>query len=117
VIIAGRAADSYNPNTVRARLGSLFAVSAVRAETPTAVVDWLRTVDSITLVGTSEDAVTNIWKHDFRESTSTQPFPTVARSRKTLRLIAVPGMTSIRSRCQGAHLTPGVFTTIAHTVA
>ncbi|MGH3885180.1 MAG: TrmH family RNA methyltransferase [Pseudonocardiaceae bacterium] len=70
VIIAGRAADIYDPKTVRASRGSLFAVPAVRAEAPTAVVDWLRTVDSIALVGTSEHAVTDIWKHDFRGPTA-----------------------------------------------
>jgi len=70
VIISGRAADIYDPKTVRASRGSLFAVPAVRAEVPTAVVDWLRTVDSITLVGTSEDAVTDIWKHDFHGPTA-----------------------------------------------
>lgn len=70
VIIAGRAADIYDPKTVRASRGSLFSVPAVRAEAPTAVVDWLRTIDSIALVGTSEDAVTDIWKHDFRGPTA-----------------------------------------------
>lgn len=34
------------------------------------VVDWLRTVDSIALVGASEDAVTDIWRHDFRGPTA-----------------------------------------------
>lgn len=70
VIIAGRAADIYDPKTVRASRGSLFAVPTLRAEAPTAVVDWLRTVDSIALVGTSEDAVTDIWKYDFRGPTA-----------------------------------------------
>ncbi|MGH3327269.1 MAG: TrmH family RNA methyltransferase, partial [Streptomycetales bacterium] len=70
VIITGRAADIYDPKTVRASRGSLFAVPSVRAESPTAVVDWLRAVDSIVLVGTSEDAVTDIWKHDFRGPTA-----------------------------------------------
>lgn len=65
VIIAGRATDLYDPKTVRASRGSLFAVPSVRAETSTTVVEWLRTVDSITLVGTDENAKTDIWNHDF----------------------------------------------------
>jgi len=65
VVIAGRAADLYDPKTVRASRGSMFAVPAVRAATPAAVLDWLRTIDGMTLVGTSEDAVTDIWDHDF----------------------------------------------------
>ncbi|WP_431909094.1 TrmH family RNA methyltransferase [Micromonospora carbonacea] len=70
VIVAGRAADLYDPKTVRGSRGSLFAVPAVRAETPTAVLEWLRTIDAMTIVGTSEDAVTDIWNHDFTGPTA-----------------------------------------------
>jgi TrmH family RNA methyltransferase len=70
VVVAGRAADLYDPKTVRASRGSLFSVPAVRAETPAAVLDWLRTIDAMTLVGTSEDAATDIWEHDFTGPTT-----------------------------------------------
>ncbi|MDP9796835.1 TrmH family RNA methyltransferase [Catenuloplanes nepalensis] len=70
VVVAGRAADLYDPKTVRASRGSLFAVPAVRAETPAAVLDWLRATGTMTLVGTSEDAVTDIWDHDFTGPTA-----------------------------------------------
>lgn len=70
VVVAGRAADLYDPKTVRASRGSLFAVPAVRAETPAAVLDWLRTIDSMALVGTSEDATIDIWDHDFTGPTT-----------------------------------------------
>ncbi|WP_373873247.1 TrmH family RNA methyltransferase [Actinoplanes derwentensis] len=70
VVIAGRAADLYDPKTVRASRGSLFAVPTVRAETPSAVLDWLRTTTAMTLVGTSEDAVTDIWSHGFTGPTA-----------------------------------------------
>lgn len=70
VVLAGRAADLYDPKTVRASRGSLFAVPAVRVDMPSDVVDWLRRFDSITLVGTSEDAAADIWEHDFRGPTA-----------------------------------------------
>ncbi|MGB3443766.1 MAG: TrmH family RNA methyltransferase [Actinophytocola sp.] len=70
VVMAGRAADLYDPKTVRASRGSMFAVPVVRAETPASVVEWLRTIESVVLVGTSEDATTDLWDHDFRTPTA-----------------------------------------------
>lgn len=70
VVIAGRATDLYDPKAVRASRGSLFAVPAVRVETPAAVVEWLRAIDSMALVGTDEGATTDIWDHDFRGPTA-----------------------------------------------
>lgn len=70
VIVAGRATDIYDPKTVRASRGSLFAIPAVRVDVPSEVVDWLRTGDPIALVGTSEDASPAIWEHDFRGPTA-----------------------------------------------
>ncbi|WP_051796978.1 TrmH family RNA methyltransferase [Catenuloplanes japonicus] len=70
VVVAGRATDLYDPKTVRASRGSLFAVPAVRADTPSAVLDWLRSTGTATVVGTSEDAVTDIWDHDFTGPTA-----------------------------------------------
>jgi TrmH family RNA methyltransferase len=70
VIVAGRAADIYDPKAVRASRGSIFAVPAVRVDTPTDVADWLQAAGPITLVGTSEDASTDIWEHDFHGPTA-----------------------------------------------
>ncbi|WP_373872644.1 TrmH family RNA methyltransferase [Actinoplanes couchii] len=70
VVLAGRAADLYDPKTIRASRGSLFAVPTVRAETPSAVLSWVRSARAMTLVGTSEDAVTDIWSHDFTGPTA-----------------------------------------------
>jgi len=66
VIVTGRAADIYDPKTVRASRGSLFAVATVRVESPGAVVSWLRgRPRPYALVGTSEDATLDVWSHDF----------------------------------------------------
>ncbi len=64
VIVTGHAADLYDAKAVRASRGSLFAVPAVRADSPTAVLDWLR-ARGLTVVGTGEDAATVLWDHDF----------------------------------------------------
>ncbi|WP_018681413.1 TrmH family RNA methyltransferase [Actinokineospora enzanensis] len=70
VIITGHAADLYDPKTVRASRGSLFAVPAVRAASPAAALDWLRSAVPFRVVGTSEDAAADIWDHDFRGPTA-----------------------------------------------
>jgi TrmH family RNA methyltransferase len=70
VVLTGHAADLYDPKTVRASRGSLFAVPAVRVDTPTRVVDRLRSAGAFRLVGTSEDATTELWDHDFTGPTA-----------------------------------------------
>jgi tRNA G18 (ribose-2'-O)-methylase SpoU len=60
LIVTGHAADLYDPRTVRATTGSLFAVPAVRAPGPDAVAEWVGVVRSrgvpLRVVGTAEDA-------------------------------------------------------------
>ncbi|MFC0037266.1 TrmH family RNA methyltransferase [Actinomadura rayongensis] len=54
VIVAGHSADPYDPKAVRASTGSLFSVPVVRARSARDVLDWAKTVDGLTIVGTDE---------------------------------------------------------------
>lgn len=58
VIVTGHAADVYDPQSVRASTGSLFAVPAVRAPSQREVLDWLTRRRAggrpVTLIGTDE---------------------------------------------------------------
>ncbi|MGP3990358.1 TrmH family RNA methyltransferase [Streptomyces sp. 3N207] len=53
LIVTGHAADVYDPKSVRASTGSLFALPAVRVPSPRQVDDWL-SGHGITVVGTDE---------------------------------------------------------------
>ena len=70
VIITGHAADVYDPKTVRASRGSLFAVPAIRVDSPSDAVDWMRRHEGLAVVGTSEGAAHALWEHDFHGSTA-----------------------------------------------
>ncbi len=70
VIITGHAADVYDPKTVRASRGSLFAVPAIRVDSPSDALDWLRRQEDMALAGTSENAAHTLWEHDFRGPTA-----------------------------------------------
>jgi 23S rRNA (uridine2479-2'-O)-methyltransferase len=69
VIVTGHAADVYDPKAVRASRGSLFAVPAVRVDSPAAVLEWLR-ARGLAVVATSEGATDVVWDHDFRGPTA-----------------------------------------------
>ena len=71
LIVTGHAADVYDPKSVRASTGSLFALPAVRVPSQREVEDWLdrerersggRTV---TVVGTDEHGETELYDFDF----------------------------------------------------
>ena len=65
VIVAGHAADVYDPKTVRASTGSLFALPVVRADSAATVVDWVRAHDTpIRIVGTDETGTAVVDRHD-----------------------------------------------------
>ncbi|HEV2635445.1 MAG TPA: TrmH family RNA methyltransferase [Actinocrinis sp.] len=68
VIVAGHAADVYDPRTVRASTGSLFAVPAVRVPSHHEVVAWLErgraAGNPVTLVGTDERGEADIFDLD-----------------------------------------------------
>lgn len=53
LIVTGHAADPYDPKSVRACTGSLFAVPVIRADGPADVVRWART-RSARIIGTDE---------------------------------------------------------------
>ena len=53
LIVTGHAADPYDPKSVRASTGSLFAVPVIRAASHADVLGWART-RSATVIGTDE---------------------------------------------------------------
>lgn len=63
VVVTGHAADVYDPKTVRASTGSLFAVPTVHADGVGDVLDWARAAGA-QLVGTDEAGSVDIDAHD-----------------------------------------------------
>ena len=59
LIVTGHAADPYDPKSVRASTGSLFAVPVVRAASHADVIRWARTRPA-TIIGTDEKGETDI---------------------------------------------------------
>jgi tRNA G18 (ribose-2'-O)-methylase SpoU len=57
VIVTGHAADPYDPKSVRASTGSLFAIPVVRQPGPDPVLAWAR---GLTIVGTDEKGEADI---------------------------------------------------------
>nr|WP_240969366.1 RNA methyltransferase [Streptomyces sp. HNM0575] len=68
VIVAGHAADVYDPKSVRASTGSLFALPAVRVPSPREVVAWLERHRAlgrrIAVVGTDENGDADLFDAD-----------------------------------------------------
>jgi 23S rRNA (uridine2479-2'-O)-methyltransferase len=73
VIVAGHAADIYDPKAVRASTGSLFSVPTVRAPSHRPVLDWVDAIRSdgvnLRLVGADEDGAVIVSEFDFRQPT------------------------------------------------
>ncbi len=70
VIITGHAADIYDPKSVRASRGSLFALPVVTADSPVAITEWLKLQKaSFAIVGLSEDGNDLLWDFDLTEPT------------------------------------------------
>jgi len=73
VIITGHAVDLYDPETISATTGSLFALPVVRMPSHQDVLPWLdqvrAAVGQAQVVGTSEEAKSEVATHDFRAST------------------------------------------------
>ena len=59
LIVTGHAADPYDPKSVRASTGSLFAVPVVRADSQPDVISWARTWSGA-IVGTDEKGEADI---------------------------------------------------------
>ena len=68
VIVVGHAADPYDPKSVRASTGSLFAVPVVRAAGHAEVTGWARARHAA-IVGTDEKGEVDITDVDFAEPT------------------------------------------------
>jgi 23S rRNA (uridine2479-2'-O)-methyltransferase len=73
VIVTGHAVDLYDPLTVTASRGSLFAVPVVRVDSSAAVEQWTRGVrralGRCTLVGADERGSSDVSAHDFTAPT------------------------------------------------
>jgi len=74
VIVAGHAADPYDPKAVRASTGCLFTVPVVRAPSSREVLAWLdrhrRAGVPVTVVGTDEKGDVDLADHDFTGPTT-----------------------------------------------
>jgi 23S rRNA (uridine2479-2'-O)-methyltransferase len=73
VIVAGHAADVYDPRTVRASTGSLFALPVVRSASHREVAAWAAAQRArggpIVLVGTDEHGDLDVFDFDFTQPT------------------------------------------------
>src|SRR2546428_6295776 len=63
VVVTGHAADVYDPPTVRASMGSLFALPVVRVGPPEEVGRWARGL-GLRIVGSSAAAEAPVWARD-----------------------------------------------------
>jgi tRNA G18 (ribose-2'-O)-methylase SpoU len=66
LIVTGHAADPYDPKSVRASTGSLFALPVVRAASATDVMIWARS-QRIAVAGTDENGTTDIAGFDLTQ--------------------------------------------------
>ncbi|MFI9047979.1 TrmH family RNA methyltransferase [Streptomyces sp. NPDC053427] len=73
LIVAGHAADVYDPKCVRASTGSLFALPSVRAPSHREVTEWREAVRAkgtpIVIVGTDEHGDRDVFDFDFTQPT------------------------------------------------
>jgi TrmH family RNA methyltransferase len=73
LVITGHAVDLYDPDTISATTGSLFALPVVRLPSHKDLLPWLERVRAalgkVQVVGTSEKAETDLAAHDFRQPT------------------------------------------------
>lgn len=71
LIVSGHAADPYDPKSVRASTGSIFATPVVRAPSPTPVLEWVEQQRAqgrrLDIVATDEEGDVDVWDHDFTQ--------------------------------------------------
>jgi TrmH family RNA methyltransferase len=71
VIVTGHAADPYDPKSVRASTGSLFAVPVVREASPQGVLTWVKSRRDagvpIAVAGTDENGTVDIADYDLTQ--------------------------------------------------
>nr|WP_211240485.1 TrmH family RNA methyltransferase [Haloglycomyces albus] len=68
-MVTGHATDPFDPKTVRASTGSVFAVPVIGGLTTEKITDWARSASPnrgpITTVGADETATVDLSDHDF----------------------------------------------------
>jgi len=69
VVITGHAADPYDPKSVRASTGSIFALPVIQAEGPDEVLDWASS-SGVQIVGTDEHGAVDVADHDLTGPTA-----------------------------------------------
>lgn len=73
VVVTGHAADPYDPKSVRASTGSLFAVPVVRDASPEGMLAWVESLRRgglpVAVVGTDEHGTAGIAGHDLTQPT------------------------------------------------
>jgi 23S rRNA (uridine2479-2'-O)-methyltransferase len=73
VIVTGHAVDVYDPATITASRGSIFAVPVVRLDSPAAVARWVaaarQAIGECVIVGADEKGSVELSAHDFRPGT------------------------------------------------
>jgi 23S rRNA (uridine2479-2'-O)-methyltransferase len=73
LVITGHAADLYDPDTVSASTGSLFALPAVRIGSPRDLEPWFAelqaTLGDLQIVGSDEHGMLEVAEHDWRRPT------------------------------------------------
>jgi TrmH family RNA methyltransferase len=79
VVVSGHSADLYDPRTIRASQGSIFAIPVVRASGPPAIADWLASSPiRPTVIGTDPERGTSIGA-----ATLTAPVALIAGNERT----------------------------------
>ena len=73
MVVTGHAVDLYDPETISATTGSLFALPVVRKESHGSLLPWIdrlrEQVGEVQVVGTDEKGTTEISRHDFTRPT------------------------------------------------
>ena len=73
LVVSGHAADIYDPATITASRGSLFAIPVVRTASPAAVASWIvearATVPNLCVVCADEHGTADAFESDFRGPT------------------------------------------------
>lgn len=70
VVLTGHGTDAYDPKSVRASRGSLFALPVVKADSPIDIQKWIvKQGIEFTIAGLSEDGDKHLWGYDLRQPT------------------------------------------------
>lgn len=112
LIVTGHAADVYDPRTVRASTGSLFALPTVRVPSHREVLDWLD-AKQVQVVGTDENGGSDVFDFDLTGPTlllignETAGLSTAWRERSD-HLVRIP-MTGSASSLNAANATTALL--------